>query len=249
MIRPFRAETERYGHYSVAGEFVYDHPFQWGSKRTGPDLQRVGGTLQRRVAPHAPRSTRATWCPSRTCRPTRGWRRRTVDAAGIAAARCGRCARVGVPYTDDEIAKAPADGRGQDRDGRAGRLPAGAGHSRSSKELAMDINDPAHQRVDAWSRFVAFLGIVCVGLQPRRNATRFDEAAQLPFARRRRLTREHSHERLHQPASGRSTSPSLTLVSIVGCAAAAVVHRRASTPRRRPATTPPATSGTRTSPR
>ncbi len=43
MIRPFRAETERYGHYSVAGEFVYDHPFLWGSKRTGPDLARVGG--------------------------------------------------------------------------------------------------------------------------------------------------------------------------------------------------------------
>ena len=43
MIRPFRAETLRYGHYSVAGEFVYDHPFQWGSKRTGPDLHRVGG--------------------------------------------------------------------------------------------------------------------------------------------------------------------------------------------------------------
>jgi cytochrome c oxidase cbb3-type subunit 2 len=43
MVRPFRAETERYGHYSVAGESVYDHPFQWGSKRTGPDLARVGG--------------------------------------------------------------------------------------------------------------------------------------------------------------------------------------------------------------
>ncbi|MDO9597656.1 MAG: cytochrome-c oxidase, cbb3-type subunit II [Azoarcus sp.] len=43
MIRPFRAETERYGHYSVAGEYIYDHPFQWGSKRTGPDLARVGG--------------------------------------------------------------------------------------------------------------------------------------------------------------------------------------------------------------
>ncbi|NNM01694.1 MAG: cytochrome-c oxidase, cbb3-type subunit II, partial [Gammaproteobacteria bacterium] len=43
MIRPFRAETERYGHYSVAGEFVYDHPFQWGSRRIGPDLQRIGG--------------------------------------------------------------------------------------------------------------------------------------------------------------------------------------------------------------
>ena len=54
MIRPFRAETLRYGHYSVAGEFVYDHPFQWGSKRTGPDLHRVGGQVQRRVAPHPP---------------------------------------------------------------------------------------------------------------------------------------------------------------------------------------------------
>ena len=43
MIRPFRAETERYGHYSVAGEYIYDRPFQWGSKRTGPDLQRLGG--------------------------------------------------------------------------------------------------------------------------------------------------------------------------------------------------------------
>jgi len=46
MIRPFRAETERYGHFSVAGEFVYDHPFQWGSKRTGPDLARIGGGLR-----------------------------------------------------------------------------------------------------------------------------------------------------------------------------------------------------------
>jgi cytochrome c oxidase cbb3-type subunit 2 len=53
MIRPFRAETERYGHYSVAGEFVYDHPFQWGSKRTGPDL-RASAALQRRLAPRAP---------------------------------------------------------------------------------------------------------------------------------------------------------------------------------------------------
>ena len=57
MIRPFRAETERYGHYSVAGEFVYDHPFQWGSKRTGPDLARVGGRYSRRVAPHAPQQS------------------------------------------------------------------------------------------------------------------------------------------------------------------------------------------------
>ena len=53
MIRPFRAETERYGHYSVAGEFVYDHPFQWGSKRTGPTCARRR-QVQRRVAPHPP---------------------------------------------------------------------------------------------------------------------------------------------------------------------------------------------------
>ena len=50
MIRPFRDEVERYGHYSLAAESMYDHPFQWGSKRTGPDLARVGGTLFRRMA-------------------------------------------------------------------------------------------------------------------------------------------------------------------------------------------------------
>ena len=54
MIRPFRDEVERYGHFSLAAESMYDHPFQWGSKRTGPDLARVGGTLLRRLAPPAP---------------------------------------------------------------------------------------------------------------------------------------------------------------------------------------------------
>jgi hypothetical protein len=54
MIRPFRAETERYGHYSVAGEFVYDHPFQWGSKRTGPDLASCRRPLLGRMASCAP---------------------------------------------------------------------------------------------------------------------------------------------------------------------------------------------------
>jgi cytochrome c oxidase cbb3-type subunit 2 len=72
MIRPFRAETERYGHYSVAGESVWDHPFLWGSKRTGPDLARSA-----RATPMTGTArtctTRATWCRSRKCRPTRGW--------------------------------------------------------------------------------------------------------------------------------------------------------------------------------
>ena len=73
MIRPFRAETERYGHYSLAGEFVYDRPFQWGSKRTGPDLHRVGGRYNdewHRIHMINP----GTWCPNPSCRATRGWR-------------------------------------------------------------------------------------------------------------------------------------------------------------------------------
>lgn len=74
MIRPFRAETLRYGHYSVAGEFVYDHPFQWGSKRTGPDLHRVGGKYSdewHRIHLNNP----AMWCPSPTCPRTPGSKR------------------------------------------------------------------------------------------------------------------------------------------------------------------------------
>ncbi len=76
MIRPVPRRDQRYGHYSVAGEFVYDHPFQWGSKRTGPDLHRVGGTLQRRVAPHA---------PDQPARP--GAR---IEHAGLSVARAAR---------------------------------------------------------------------------------------------------------------------------------------------------------------
>jgi cbb3-type cytochrome c oxidase subunit II len=72
MIRPFRAETERYGHYSVAGESVWDHPFLWGSKRTGPDLARVGAATPMTGTARTC-TTRATWCRSRRCRPTRGW--------------------------------------------------------------------------------------------------------------------------------------------------------------------------------
>ena len=71
MIRPLRAETERYGHYSVAGEFVYDHPFLWGSKRTGPDLARVGNVTATTGTVHTC-TTRETWYPSRTCRLSHG---------------------------------------------------------------------------------------------------------------------------------------------------------------------------------
>jgi len=107
MIRPFRAETLRYGHYSVAGEFVYDHPFQWGSKRTGPDLQRVGGKYSdewHRLHLANPRDL----VPESNM-PSYPWLLTAkVDDATIGAHMSG-LRKVGVPYSDDEIAKA-ADG-------------------------------------------------------------------------------------------------------------------------------------------
>ena len=104
MIRPFRAETERYGHYSVAGEFVYDHPFQWGSKRTGPDLHRVGGRYSdewHRAHLMNPRDV----VPESNM-PAFAWLAKApADAAGIAD-KMRALSKVGVPYSDEEIAGA-----------------------------------------------------------------------------------------------------------------------------------------------
>jgi cytochrome c oxidase cbb3-type subunit 2 len=105
MVRPFRAETLRYGHYSVAGEFVYDHPFQWGSKRTGPDLARVGGRYSNdwhRIHFNNPRDV----VPESNM-PAYSWFEKTkLDGSDIQA-RMKALRAVGVPYTDEEIAKAP----------------------------------------------------------------------------------------------------------------------------------------------
>lgn len=102
MIRPFRAETERYGHYSVAGEFVYDHPFQWGSKRTGPDLARVGGRYSdewHRVHMINPRDL----VPESNMPGYHWLAAAAVDPASVAPKM--RALRVlGVPYSEDEIA-------------------------------------------------------------------------------------------------------------------------------------------------
>ncbi len=104
MIRPFRAETLRYGHYSVAGEFVYDHPFQWGSKRTGPDLHRVGGRYSDEW--HRIHLTNPRDLVPESNMPAYPWlEKNTVDADTIAPRM--RALRVaGVPYTEAEIAKA-----------------------------------------------------------------------------------------------------------------------------------------------
>ncbi|HYF20293.1 MAG TPA: cytochrome-c oxidase, cbb3-type subunit II [Ramlibacter sp.] len=111
MIRPFRAETLRYGHYSVAGEFVYDHPFQWGSKRTGPDLHRVGGKYSdewHRIHLVNPRDV----VPESNM-PAYPWlEKNAADAAGIAS-NMKALRAVGVPYTDQEIAGAPAQLKGR----------------------------------------------------------------------------------------------------------------------------------------
>jgi cytochrome c oxidase cbb3-type subunit II len=111
MIRPFRAETERYGHYSVAGEFVYDHPFQWGSKRTGPDLARVGGRYSddwHRVHLHNPRDV----VPESNM-PAYAWLAKAPASPGDIKNRMQALRWVGVPYTDAEIAKADDDVRGR----------------------------------------------------------------------------------------------------------------------------------------
>jgi cytochrome c oxidase cbb3-type subunit II len=101
MIRPFRAETLRYGPYSTAGEFVYDHPFQWGSKRTGPDLQRVGGRYSdewHRVHLINPRDL----VPESNM-PAYPWLAKDSVDAEIMPAKLTALRRVGVPYSDDEI--------------------------------------------------------------------------------------------------------------------------------------------------
>ncbi|GMR19893.1 MAG: cytochrome-c oxidase, cbb3-type subunit II [Gammaproteobacteria bacterium] len=111
MIRPFRAETERYGHYSVAGEFVYDRPFLWGSKRTGPDLHRVGGRYSdewHRVHLNNPRDV-----VPESIMPAYRWLQDTpVDARHISK-KLEVLRSLGHPYTDSEISDAPAALKGK----------------------------------------------------------------------------------------------------------------------------------------
>jgi cytochrome c oxidase cbb3-type subunit 2 len=111
MIRPLQAETLRYGHYSTAGEFVYDHPFQWGSKRTGPDLHRVGGKYSdewHRLHLNNPRDL----VPESNM-PAYPWlEKATVDAA-LMPKKLAAMRTLGVPYTQAEIDKAAADVKGR----------------------------------------------------------------------------------------------------------------------------------------
>lgn len=111
MIRPFRAETERYGHYSVAGEFVYDRPFQWGSKRTGPDLARIGGRYSdewHRVHLINPRDV-----VPESIMPGFPWlAENKLDASDIQR-KMRALQALGHPYTKEQIANAPKELEGK----------------------------------------------------------------------------------------------------------------------------------------
>ena len=103
MIRPFRAETERYGHYSVAGEFVYDHPFQWGSKRTGPDLHRVGGRYSDEW--HVAHLLNPRDVVPKSNMPAYPWLAKTAAKDTVGAdieAKMNSLSKVGVPYTEED---------------------------------------------------------------------------------------------------------------------------------------------------
>ncbi len=105
MIRPFRAETERYGHYSVAGEFVYDRPFLWGSKRTGPDLHRVGGRYTddwHRVHLINPRDV-----VPESIMPSYPWLQDNMLDMSDIEQRMKTLKILGSPYSDEQIAAAP----------------------------------------------------------------------------------------------------------------------------------------------
>ncbi|MBI3900154.1 MAG: cytochrome-c oxidase, cbb3-type subunit II [Gammaproteobacteria bacterium] len=107
MIRPFRAETERYGHYSVAGEFVYDRPFQWGSKRTGPDLARVGGRYSddwQRAHLISPRDV-----VPESIMPGYPWLAANKLSTDLVQKKMRTLRQLGHPYTDEDIANAPQE--------------------------------------------------------------------------------------------------------------------------------------------
>jgi len=111
MIRPLHAEILRYGHYSMAGEFVYDHPFQWGSKRTGPDLHRVGGKYTDQW--HTTHLNNPRDVVPESNMPAYPWlQANLVDAASMPA-HMTALRRVGVPYTDAQVAASSADLKGK----------------------------------------------------------------------------------------------------------------------------------------
>ena len=161
MIRPFRSETERYGPYSLPGESVYDHPFQFGSKRTGPDLARVGGRYSddwHRVHLLNPRDV----VPESNM-PRFPWLAEAgIDGAADGEEDAGACARSACPTPTRTSPARRGRGRGQDRTRRARRLPAGPRHERQGGQLTHGHRHGArthHARVVGRVRRAGDLGL------------------------------------------------------------------------------------------
>ncbi len=161
MIRPMRDEVERYGHYSLAAESMYDHPFQWGSKRTGPDLARVGGRYS--DAWHVDHLTNPQAVVPESIMPKYGFLKdRLVDATYIED-RIKTDSLVGVPYTSDMIAAAKADFAAQaDPNADTTELQAryGAAAFKGGKDVnvANFDNAPGVSEMDALIAYLQVLG-------------------------------------------------------------------------------------------
>ncbi|MBE9559008.1 MAG: cytochrome-c oxidase, cbb3-type subunit II [Proteobacteria bacterium] len=153
MIRPFRDEVERYGHYSLAAESMYDHPFQWGSKRTGPDLARVGGKYSNEW--HVAHMVDPRSVVPESIMPTYPFMTRDLDVDDVQA-HLETLRMVGVPYSDEMVASAVADLATQadpeaDHDGLLARYP---------KAVVGDFDgDPARvTELDALIAYMQMLG-------------------------------------------------------------------------------------------
>ena len=154
MIRPFRDEVERYGHYSLAAESIYDHPFQWGSKRTGPDLARVGGRYSDEWHVQHLKDPRSVVPES--VMPTYSFLANTDLVTDNAPAKLLALQRVGVPYTEADIASALLDIKAQaDPNADAGDLA-----ERYPKMQQRDFDgDPARlTEMDALVAYLQMLG-------------------------------------------------------------------------------------------
>ena len=153
MVRPFRDELERYGHYSLAAESMYDHPFQWGSKRTGPDLARVGGRYSDDWHAQHLRDPRALVPDS--VMPPYGFLDRPLDTTNIQ--RLMRTMRtVGVPYTDEMIANAVADLEAQARP--EADASAFQGHYARARQGNFDGDAARVTEMDALIAYLQMLG-------------------------------------------------------------------------------------------
>ncbi len=178
MIRPFRAETERYGHYSVAGEFVYDRPFQWGSKRTGPDLARVGGRYSDEW--HRIHLTNPRDLVPESNMPGYPWLARNSADHGDIQTKMKVAAHARPSLLRRGDREGARGTQGQDRDGRDDRLSAGAGH-RAEEGCSDHGHQPSSRPRSRCSASIAFIGIVVWAYSAGRKR-RFEEAANLPFA-------------------------------------------------------------------